>query len=66
MMIYMICYCESFTKDKAEFFNYSLCICVCGFEETTGNSVKTTYSFQYETDVYAGSKNYYCSCLLEL
>jgi len=53
----MICDCESFAKDKAAFFHYSLCVCVWGFEETTGNTQRTIYSFQYETEAHIGSKN---------
>jgi len=56
MMIYMIRDCERFAKDIAAFLNYSLCICVWGFEETTGNIESKTYNFQYETDAYSGRK----------
>lgn len=53
-------------RTQQHFFNYSLYICVWGSEETTGNTERATYSFQYETDAYIGSKSYCCVCLLEL
>jgi hypothetical protein len=40
--IYMICDCGRFEKDKAVFFT-TLCVYVSdGFEETTGNTERTT------------------------